>query len=183
MWSAYRLFPGNCTLDICWSVYLPKGSHLRSDQNRDRLGAGQPRRPETLRHRLLDRPRDLEKFSLFFFDRIESEIDSEQGNRPSRDAPTSTTWPATGLRKIFTFFSIGPVLFDHNQRDALSLSSFRYLSAARPTWQVQFSDNQSPIHNLSPVRLWAALSSLRISLQPSQNDHKASKGGRSSTSS
>ena len=66
MWSAYRLFPGNCTLDICWSVYLPKGSHLRSDQNRDRLGAGQPRRPETLRHRLLDRPRDLEKFSLFF---------------------------------------------------------------------------------------------------------------------
>ena len=115
--------------------------------------------------------------------RTESEIDSEQGNRLARDTPTSTTWPATGLRKIFTFFSIGPVLFDHNQRDALSLSSFRYLSAARPTWQVQFSDNQSPIHNLSPVRLWAALSSLRISLQPSQNDHKASKGGRSSTSS
>ena len=40
--------------------------------------------------------------------------------------------------------------FDHDQRDALSLSSFRYLSVARPTWQVQFSDNQSPIHNLSP---------------------------------
>ena len=34
-------------------------------------------------------------------------IDSEQGNRPARDAPTSTTWPATGLRKIFTFFPIG----------------------------------------------------------------------------
>ena len=32
------------------------------------------------------------------------DIDSEQGNRPAQDAPTSTTWPATGLRKFFTFF-------------------------------------------------------------------------------
>ena len=140
MWSAYRLFPGNCTLDICWSVYLPKGSHLRSDQNRDRLGAGQPRRPETLRHRLLDRPRDLEKFSLFFsigskarstrsravgrpetlrhrllgrprdlekfslFFPIGSKARSTRGRAapPGQDAPTSTTWPATGLRKKLT---------------------------------------------------------------------------------
>ena len=40
---------------------------LRSDRTRDRLGAGQPRRRDTLRHRLLGRPRDLEKISLFFF--------------------------------------------------------------------------------------------------------------------
>ena len=163
--------------------------------------------PETLRHRLLGRPRDLEKFSLFFLrsdGKKPSEMETAQSKSPKlyRGAigPKARStrsrvigWPETlrhrllgrprDLEKFSLFFSIGPVLFDHNQRDALSLSSFRYLSAARPTWQVQFSDNQSPIHNLSPVRLWAALSSLRISLQPSQNDHKASKGGRSSTSS
>ena len=38
---------------------LPDGSLLRSDRNRDRLGAGQPRRANTLRHRLLGRPRDF----------------------------------------------------------------------------------------------------------------------------
>ena len=59
---------------------LPDGSLLRSDRNRDRLGAGQPRRANTLRHRLLGRPRDLEKISLFFSGRTETEIDSEQGN-------------------------------------------------------------------------------------------------------
>ena len=32
------------------------------------------------------------------------DIESEQGKRPARRAPTSTTWPATGLRKNFTFF-------------------------------------------------------------------------------
>ena len=37
-------------------------------------------RRDTLRHRLLGRPRDLEKISLFFSGRTETEIDSQQGN-------------------------------------------------------------------------------------------------------
>ena len=75
---------------------LPDGSLLRSDRNRDRLGAGQPRRANTLRHRLLGRPRDLEKFSLFFSGRTERSTRS-RATPPGQHAPTSTTWPATGL--------------------------------------------------------------------------------------
>ena len=51
--------------------------------------------------------RDLEKKKTFFSHRIgpKSRSTRSRASRPAQHAPTSTTWPATGLGKIFTFFS------------------------------------------------------------------------------
>ena len=69
-------------------------------------------------------------------DRTESEIDSEQGNRPARDTPTSITWPATGLRNIFTFF------FDRIESRAILQVTMNNLSTSQLQFFEELSDRK-----------------------------------------